>query len=129
MMTFRNKTHLFSINLVLSILVLAYALPARAAEEKFDEFWTKFKAAIQRNDKNAIAEMTKFPYLLQGNFLNKAQFIKSYGTIFDASTRKSLVKQKPLKDKDCYMVFCGEEIFIFAKVGGRYLFTEIGAND
>lgn len=111
------------------VLLLTLSTPALAAEEKFDAFWVKFKAAVQKNDKAAVAEMTKFPYMLQDKNINKAQFIKSYATIFDASARKCLPKQKPVKDKDSYMAFCGEDIFIFTKAGDHYLFTEIGVND
>lgn len=111
-------------------LALMFAVSAGvAADIEFDAFWTKFKAAIQKNDKNAVADMTKLPYLLNSKNLNRQQFIAEYPKIFTASVRKCLGTQKPLKDKDCYMVFCGEEIFIFAKTGKGYAFTEIGVND
>jgi hypothetical protein len=100
-----------------------------AADAEFDAFWTKFKTALQKNDKTAIVSLTKFPYLLGGNQLNKQKFLAQYNDMFSAKTRKCMVKQKPLHDKDSYMVFCGEEIFVFAKENGKWLFTEVGAND
>lgn len=47
------------------ILAIAITLPATAADEKFADFWVKFKAAIQKDDKIAITDMTKFPYTEQ----------------------------------------------------------------
>jgi len=113
------------------LAVVAFiSMPAgAAADTEFDAFWVKFKGAIQKNDKAAVTSMTKLPYMLESKDLNKDQFAQKYNAIFTPSVRKCLLKEKPLKDKDCYMVFCGEEIFIFAKVKGKYMFTEIGAND
>jgi hypothetical protein len=114
----------------LTASLISLALPALSAPDKeFDAFWTKFKAALQKNDKNAVADMTKLPYLFDSKNLNRQQFIQQYPKLFPASTRKCLQSGKPVKDKDCYMVFCGEEIFIFAKSGKNYAFTEIGVND
>jgi hypothetical protein len=117
--------------LIAALGVLACAVvPAWAAADKeFDAFWAKFKGAIQKNDKAAVTSMTKLPYLLESKELNKDQFMQKYNSLFTPSVKKSLLKEKPLRDKDCYMVFCGEEIFIFAKVKGKYMFTEIGVND
>jgi hypothetical protein len=38
-------------------------------------------------------------------------------------------KEKPIADKDCKEVFCGEAIYVFEKVKGNYLFTDLGVND
>lgn len=114
---------------ILSVLA-CLAMPAWAAPDKeFNAFWIKFKSAIQKNDKAAVTSMTKLPYMLESKNLNREQFMQKYNLIFSPSVKKSLLKEKPLKDKDCYMVFSGEEIFIFAKVKGKYMFTEIGVND
>jgi hypothetical protein len=108
---------------------LALTAQAFAADAEFDAFWSKFKQALLKNDKNAIVTMTKFPYMLGGNQLNKQQFLAQYNAMFSAKTRKCMVKEKPLHDKDCYEVFCGEDIFIFTKQNGKWIFSEVGAND
>lgn len=114
----------------LALLVVVSAQQACfAADKEFDAYWTKFKTALKTDDKNAIASMTKLPYMLANKNLNKQQFIQKYNVLFPASTKKCLQKEKPQGDKDAYMVFCGEEIFIFNKINGKYLFTEIGVND
>lgn len=116
--------------LVASILLVPLAEAAPAIDPEFSAFWTKFKTALQKNDSAAVTDMTQLPYLLDSKKLDRAQFIKKYPTIFTAEVRKCLSKQKPVKDQQSYFLFCGEEIFIFAKVKGRgYAFTEIGVND
>lgn len=115
---------------VVTISLISFSLPSLSAPDKqFDSFWTKFKAAIQKNDKNAIADMTKLPYMDGSKTLNRQQFMQQCPKIFTASVRKCLQSGKPVKDKDSYMFFCGEEIFIFTKSGKSYVFTEIGVND
>lgn len=98
-------------------------------DKEFTAFWTGFKAALQKNDKNAIADMTKLPYLLNDKKLNRAQFIAQSDKIFTQGVRKCLAHEKPVPDRDSIFVFCGEEIYIFAKDKGAYKFTEIGVND
>lgn len=111
-----------------SIASSSYAA-TKALDKDFLEFWTGFKAALQKNDKKALASMTKLPYLQDEKKLNEAQFIAQSEKIFPSSTRKCLLKEKPIADKDSVMVFCGEEIFVFAKDKGKYKFVEIGVND
>ena len=118
--------------LVVSAIAVSFALASpgvRAADAEFDAFWSKFKQAVQKNDKAAIAGLTKFPLMLGGNQLNKQKFIAQCNEMFNAKTRKCMAKQKPLHDKDCYEVFCGEDIFIFTKENGKWAFSEVGAND
>ncbi|HEY9678908.1 MAG TPA: hypothetical protein V6C76_12945 [Drouetiella sp.] len=107
----------------------AKAAPASAVSKEFLSFWDKFKDALRKNDKNALADMTKLPYLDDEKKLNKAAFIAKSETIFSTSIRKCLLREKPVPDKDSVFVFCGEAIYVFAKEQGQYKFTEIGAND
>jgi len=98
-------------------------------DKEFLTFWSGFKGALQKNDKEALASMTKLPYGLEEKKLNRAAFIAQANKIFPAKTRKCLLNEKPVADKDSVFVFCGEEIFVFAKDNGKYKFTEIGVND
>ena len=110
--------------------------PAGSAEIKpearsFAAFWVQFKTAVAKDDKKAIAEMTKIPFPYGTKQLSKAEFIKECGELFGQKTRRCFSKAKPVKeeDRDSYSVFCGEEIFVFEKVNGEYRFTDIGMND
>jgi hypothetical protein len=113
---------------LLLLSVVAF-LPASAADAQFDAFWVKFKLALKTNDKAAIASMTKLPYTIADKPLNKAAYIAQIDSVFTSKVRKCLQKGKPIFDHESYMAFCGEEIFVFEKVKGQWMFTEIGAND
>jgi hypothetical protein len=111
-------------------LALICSLNAVSAKDAaFDSYWTEFKSAVNKNDKEAIAKLTNLPFESYDGKLNKAQFIKYCDKIFPKKTRDCLVKQKPVADKNNYCAFCGEEIYYFEKIKGKYLFTTIGAND
>ena len=95
----------------------------------FNAFWTKFKAAVARNDKAAVADMTKLPFLLGSKEQDRAGFLKQYSSLFTPRVRRCFARARPAKDQDAYEIFCGEQIFLFGKVDGAYKFTEIGVND
>lgn len=117
--------------LILSFILLAsISTPcAFGADSSFTAFWTKFKAAVAKRDKVAVAAMTKLPYLLDSKNLNKQQFIAKYDLLFPKGTATCFGKQKPVKDRESYFVFCGEQIYIFNQEKGQWLFAEIGVND
>ncbi|HEY9730933.1 MAG TPA: hypothetical protein V6C89_03425 [Drouetiella sp.] len=109
--------------------VSASLAATKPLDKDFLTFWTGFKAALQKNDKKAIASMTKLPYMMDEKKLNEAAFIAQSEKVFPADVRKCLLHGKPIADKDCVMVFCDEEIYIFVKDQGKYKFSEIGVND
>jgi len=98
-------------------------------DPEFTAFWIKFKAAVAGNDKAAVADMTKLPFLLDSKELDRAGFIKQYSSLFTPKMRRCFARARPSRDQDSMEIFCGQQIFLFAKVGGVYKFTEIGVND
>lgn len=116
--------------LAAAIILGALSVVPALADAQFDAFYTKFKTAVIKNDKETVASLTKLPYLLNNKALNKQQFIAKYNLLFPKSTVACFKKEKPVAGGQTdYEVFCGEEIFVFEKVNGKWLFTEIGAND
>ena len=117
------------------ILLLFGALPIsgqrRTAkpDPDFNAFWIKFKAAVARNDKATVADMTKLPFMLNNKDLDRDGFIKQYSSLFTPKMRRCVARAKPARDQDSMEIFCGQQIFLFAKVDGVYKFTEIGVND
>lgn len=95
----------------------------------FTAFWVKLKAAVARNDKARVADMTKLPFMLGGENYDRAGFLKQYSVLFDRSTRRCFAREKPTTEGDYYEIFCGETIFLFGKVDGVWKFVEIGVND
>ncbi len=114
--------------LLVPVLLLGLAAPA-CADAGFEAFWTKFKTAVAKKDKDAVASMTKLPYLFDSKQLDKAQFIAKYDALFPKSVGKCFARAKPLADRSSYLVFCGESIYYFNKEKDKWLFTEIGVND
>lgn len=124
-------------NLLAAFLVLlllcplhadAYSSPA-PQPKTFAAFWLKFKTALAQNDKQAVASMTKLPFAFDRRELDRATFIRRFNIIFDREVKRCFAREKPVKDTDSYALFCGETIYLFAKVGDEYKFTEIGVND
>ncbi|MBI2810276.1 MAG: hypothetical protein HYX67_05550 [Candidatus Melainabacteria bacterium] len=121
-------------SMLMTIAVSAVTCSSAGAATKpldkdFLDFWSGFKGALQKNDKAAIASMTKLPYLVEEKKLDRAAFIAQSGKIFTTAIRKCLLREKPIADKDSVFVFCGDEIYVFAKDQGKYKFIEIGVND
>jgi len=120
-----------SLLIVISVLALVLLPSAGMAKDAaFDAFWIKFKTALKTNDKDAISSMTRLPYLDNNDKkLDKKSFIAYCDKVFPKKIRDCLAKQKPVQDKTTFSAFCGEDIYLFEKVDGHYLFTEIGVND
>jgi len=115
---------------LLTVICLLLLLPAVRTEaedrlnraESFAAFWTRFKTAVAKNEKEVVVAMTKLPHF------SRAELI---GSIFNRGVQKCFAAAKPLTetDRDSYSVFCGEEYFFFEKVDGSYKLTDIGMND
>lgn len=116
--------------LIASLFGVLQPQPGLAADDSFTPFWTQFKTALKKRDKEALATMTKLPFMFDSKNLNKAQFIAKVDVILPGSLSTCFAKEKPVLDKEGqYFVFCGEQIYIFNKINGKFLFTEIGVND
>ena len=114
--------------LVLTISIAPAQTPSKP--ETFASFWKTFKAAIARNDKEAIADLTKLPFLYDSQERDRAGFLKIYGQLFTRKVRRCMATAKPKKAADTYEVYCGELIFYFSKdTEGKYQFREFGVND
>ena len=119
--------------LAVSLLVLSnpffFAQSGNQVDAAAMQFWTKFKAAVIANDKEAVAAMTRLPFLYEGRELTKPAFIQKFGVLFDVRAKRCFEKAKLVKEGGGFEVFCGKQIFLFDKVSGAYKFTEIGVND
>jgi len=129
----RSRLQVFSIIalLVVGCCVSPCSVQGQTAkvDPEFNAFWVKFKAAVARNDKAAVADMTKLPFMLEGKDIDRAGFIKQYSSLFTPKMRRCFARAKPSRDQEAMEIFCGDQIFLFTKVDGVYKFTEIGVND
>jgi hypothetical protein len=99
--------------------------------KSFAPFWAQFKTAMANKNREAIAAMTKFPFVYYANQLTKADFMKQYDEIFSAKVQRCFRNAKPVKadDRESHSVFCGDTGFVFEKGNSGYQFTDVGEND
>lgn len=131
-----RKTKTFIPRLLFGLLLTALLLAPGAevsrgssaqAKEPFTQFWTRFKAALAKDDRQAVASMTKFR-TGDATYMSDKEFLaKWYGEL--RGVRKCFARAKPVKDQESYSVFCGARIFLFERIEGAWKFTEIGADD
>jgi hypothetical protein len=118
------------------LMLVAFACPVRSeqsqSKQSFAAFWTQFKAAVAKDNKEAVAAMTRFPVDISAN-VTKDEFLKKYHQFFSKDVRKCFAKEKPIGDDQSrrggYNLFCGSDIFTFERVDGEYKLTSIGVND
>lgn len=115
--------------LSLLLLLLSTTVTTSAYGASHEQFWREFKRAIEKNDRAAVANMTKLPFLWESKPLNRQQFMAKYDTIFPKTARQAILKTKPIDDKGSSEIFAGETIYVFSNVGGKFMFTDIGVND
>jgi hypothetical protein len=130
----KNKTSrafVANIVLALSLLSLPQANVAQAqtaqAKETFAAFWTRFKAALARGDRQAIAAMTKHCKCGQTPFEDDKAFLDEwYPNI--RRNRACLARSKPIaQNRQRYSVICrtdGDEL-LFERAGGEWKFINV----
>jgi len=104
----------FGLAIFLYLVLSAISIDATSHRQTdVQTFWKKFKAAVEKADKNAAAAMTKFPLSMPygvKSVKTKADFLKRYKEIFngEADAAKCFAKGKLVKeDSKNYAVYCG----------------------
>jgi hypothetical protein len=52
------------------------------------EFWTRFKAAVLKNDKEAVADMTELPISVDDEAVTREYLIGAFATVFDDGAKQ-----------------------------------------
>lgn len=125
------------LTITLATLLLCHVAPFNASAEgnvspAMKLFWGKFQSAVAKNDKEAVAAMTKFPLSMPygvRSIRTKAQLLKDYGKIFDAETKKCFAAASPqVEDAKVkkFSINCGEAMmYWFEFSGGTYKFAAV----
>lgn len=134
----------FLLSLVLAATLATPAIAAPAPKDpvaspelqkEFASFIEKFRAAVKANDPDAVAGMSKMPFVNHTDMRSAAEFRdKVYKTNFTPKVRACIQRAKAVYDRDGdnndnFFIFCGDEIYIFTKTPAGFQFTEIGVND
>lgn len=119
-----------SISLVLPLALMAILLlnaPVQSAQgdDSMETFWTKFKAAVVKADKNAVAQMSRFPIGMPYGVpavKTSAQLTTRYRQVFNGETNaaKCFGEARPVIDPDNkkrFTIGCknaaGDEVIIY----------------
>jgi hypothetical protein len=123
------KTTLMS--LIILISVLSVSGSTFQTDPSIDAFWMKFKAAVIKSDKEAIATMVQFPITMSYGvpaIRTKAQLFKRYRDLFSrqSDATKCFAAAQPEADaasKNKFSVACkdaaGNEVVIYGFVRTR----------
>jgi hypothetical protein len=89
----------------LAIMIGLSATLGVSAQTEVQKFWKKFKAAVVRNDKKAVASMTRFPLSMPfgfGDVKSRADFIRRYDRIInmEANAKRCFKAQTLAKGAD-----------------------------
>lgn len=129
-------TTLFSVALLQGAPVLAGAskMAPPAVQAEFAGFRSKFSAALKADDAEAVAGMTRLPFMGEADVSNAAQFrAKTYKDDFSPKVRACLQRSAAIYDRvennDTFAIFCDDTIFTFTKTPAGFLLTDIGPND
>ncbi len=120
----KNRTpraFVVSLVAVLSLLLLPQVGQTAQAKETFAAFWTRFKAALAKDDRPAIAAMTKHCKCGQMPFDNDKQFLDEWYPAIRRN-RACLARSKPIARGKQNSVICrtdGDEL-LFERIGGEW---------
>ena len=124
-----RKLNLASLIIVLGVLSVRGT--AFQTDPSIDTFWIKFKTAVIKSDKEAIATMIQFPITMPYGIpaiRTKPQLLKRYRDLFNrqADAAKCFAEAKPEADassKNKFSVACkdaaGNEVVIYGFVRTR----------
>jgi hypothetical protein len=93
-------------------VLILLSFPNAFAESDFSAFWQTFKSKVIAGDKEAVAEMTKFPLSMPYEVKavkNKENFLRRYGEIFkgEANAAQCFGSAKPRKESaGHYEIYC-----------------------
>lgn len=98
------------------------------AEPDVTAFWAAFRAAVARDDRAAVADMTTFPvrYVPHGGrqvLADRAAFLGFYNTFFSGPVKRCLAGARTLGKTTQYTKVCADRVLLFDAVGDRLSLT------
>ena len=95
-----KKTVTASLVLLMVVLLLPMTTKSVQGDPSIETFWARFKAAVIKGDKAAVAQMSKFPIEMQyrvRSVRTVAQLNKRYREVFNGETNaaKCFAEAKP----------------------------------
>lgn len=119
--------------IVAGLLISAGSALAAGSDDGFAAFWTKFDAAIGKNDRKAVSQMVRYPIFYIDRQLQMADFPVIWKGSFDRAERKCLGNEKPVKDTHegevTYNAVCNDTIYVFGKDDAGWKLIDFAVDD
>jgi hypothetical protein len=104
------------------------ALATAHLRPRFEDFLGRFRTALARNDAVAVADLTRLPFLYEGQERARTAFVRIYPELFTDTVRGCLRHTAPQVEGDRHVVFCGAYAFYFGWDRSDYRLLEFGAD-
>lgn len=124
-----NAARLWSGTLLALVFACACSAAALAEDAGFAAFARRFTAAIEAGDANAVATLTRLPFLFEGRPLAHDEFTGAFTRLFDADVRRCLARGafKP-EEPGLRVAFCPPYAFYFGLSRGEWRLVEFAAD-
>src|SRR5262245_53363767 len=101
---------------------------AAPAGDGFPAFWQRFSAAVAHDNQTEVRDLTRLPFLFEGEPHGADRFGRVYAALFGSDARACLAKAEPKPEQGMYMAFCGPIVFVFARQGETWKLAEFTAD-
>lgn len=102
---------------------------AASGDPAFAGFWTKFAAALERQDQAGVRALTRFPFLFAGSAIGADRFETIWMALFVPPTlRQCLARAMPARDGEAMSVGCGAYVYVFERGAGGWRFAAFTAD-
>lgn len=92
-------------------------------------FLARFRAALAGPDAEALADLTRLPFLFENEPRDRAGFVRIVPLLFDAPTRACLATARPAPEEDRFVLSCPPYAFYVGRgEGGALRLLEFGAD-
>ena len=127
--------------LLLWLLVVPGVSGATPADADFQVFWEKFKTAVIKVDKNAVASLTKYPLGMSygiRSVKSRAELVRRYKEVFNQQTDAAKCFGTKVPEKDAnnprlFTVVCpneaGDEVVAYQFMRGKLGWQFIGVDN
>ena len=99
------------------------------ADDAFAEFLARFRAALAEPDAQAVAALTRLPFLFESEWRADAEYRRIVPQLFAAPVRSCIARTEAIDEDDAKVIFCDPYAFYFRRDGtGAWQFVEFAAD-
>jgi hypothetical protein len=111
------------------LLAIAPRTIAASVPSGGDAFLTRFRAAVANPDAAALADLTRLPFLFDGQAHDRTAFIaRVVPRLFTPPVRKCLIQAKPQSEEGRLLLWCKPYGFYLGVADGQWRLMEFAAD-